>query len=275
MTQYYKMQDLEGNTIEDANSLVDLIFPPKAWMTDSAQERCMTFAAAALARGKLLIGGLGLAIYPQFALLLKRPLTSITIVENNRDVIDLVGNDWFTWLKRDGDIPLNIVEDSIEHYLQQSTDSFDTIYLDTWEDGDPRFLPHINYLCQLALPRCAPDGQIQCWAYAMQVDTLVRDAVMYVDKEFDLTKFYLDPGLTRYADWLQTVDRASLTHEEIKQVAREIALTTVVSLADYTRDNCFTPYAPSRHAGRINWARSRKPDPDQDELDPDENAAEN
>jgi subtilisin family serine protease len=60
---------------------------------------------------------------------------------------------------------VNIIENSIENFLDNSSQSFDTIYLDTWEDGDPRYLAHVNYLVQLALKRLSKEGQIQCWGY--------------------------------------------------------------------------------------------------------------
>ena len=51
-----------------ADALHDVVFPPPAWMSDSAMERSMMYHAALRARGDVLIGGLGLAIYPQLVL---------------------------------------------------------------------------------------------------------------------------------------------------------------------------------------------------------------
>lgn len=38
MTKYYKMTDLQGNIIEGDDSLLDIVFPPKAWMSDEDLE---------------------------------------------------------------------------------------------------------------------------------------------------------------------------------------------------------------------------------------------
>ena len=86
----YTLKDGHGNIIEDTSD----IFPAKAWMSDNGQERCMMFAAAKEAKGDVLVAGLGLAIYPQFVLLLNCPIQSITIIENNQEVIDLVKMNW-------------------------------------------------------------------------------------------------------------------------------------------------------------------------------------
>jgi len=77
-----------------------------------------------------------LAIYPQFVLSLKRPVTSLTIVENSREVTDIVGQKWFSSNKNQQRI--TIAEDTIEHYLQNTPNLYDTIYLDIW--GDIHFL---------------------------------------------------------------------------------------------------------------------------------------
>ena len=256
--KYYTLRNEHGEIQEHNSPLLDVIFPPKAWMTDSAQERCMTWMAAKEARGKVLVGGLGLAIYPQFALIMGKALESITIVESSPDVIAIVGDSWFEPLRGTRAIQCQLVQETLENYLQQSTEQFDTIYLDTWEDADARFLPHVNYLIQLALTRCAPDGQIHAWSYAMMVDTFVRDARMYVDQAFDLSEFNLDPALQAFADWREQQAASELTPETIDRVAREIALTTVMPLADYDREQCFTPYAASIHESRLNWALARK-----------------
>ncbi len=251
----------DGKPIPKDNSIYDVIFPPKAWMSDTAAERSMMFAAAKEAQGKILVGGLGLAIYPQLVFRLNRPVDSMTIVELNPDVIQLVGQLWRYGVDETQNRKITIVEADIESYLQDSSECFDTIYLDTWEDADARFLPHVNHLIQLALAKCAPDGQIYCWGYAMMVDTFVRDALMYAEKEFDLQRFHLDPALQQYADWLKEHQDASPetpAPDTIRAVARQIALTTCKSGQEYDRDHCFTPYAESMARFYMNMARTGK-----------------
>jgi hypothetical protein len=259
LIDYHTFSDQAGNPMPKSHPIYDVLFPPKAWMSDSAEERCMTFAAAKLARGKILVGGLGLAVYPQLVLQLNRPLDAMTIVESDSRVIELLGNAWMSKLSGEPASRIRIIQGTIESYLQETAESFDTIYLDTWEDSDPRFLPYANYLVQLALLKCAPNGQIQCWSYALMLDTFVRDAVMYAQNKFPLQNFHLDPALEKFSEWLQSHRETSLSQETVAAAAREIALTTAKSLEDYDRNRCFTPYAISMSEAVRNMARSRKP----------------
>jgi hypothetical protein len=257
MINYYTATDSNGNVIPQDDPAYDVFFPPKAWMSDTIQERCMMHAAAKLARGKVLVGGLGLAIYPQLVFHMQRPIESITILEQNANVIELVQEPWQKTLNNLQKQQVLIVEGTIEDYLQQTEESFDTFYFDTWEDCDPRFLPHVNYLIQLALSKCTPTGQIQCWGYAQMVDTFVEHALAHVKHNFPWEDFHLDPGMEKFSQWLQAQSDTP-SEETIKTVAREIALTTVKSRLEYDRDRCFTPFAVSFSDAHVKMAMSRK-----------------
>jgi len=257
LAAYHTLSDSAGNVTPRSHPVYDVLFPPKAWMSDSVEERCTTLAAARLARGKILVGGLGLAVYPQFVLHLQRPFHSMTLVEREPRVIELIRQAWIKSLSREEASRIRIIEGTIESYLRETAELFDTIYLDTWEDGDPRFLPYANYLVQLALPKCAADGQIQCWSYALMMDTFVRDAIMYAQQGFPLQNFHLDPALEKLAAWLQSNPGTPL--EAVAPTARDMALTTAQSLEDYDRNLCFTPYAASMSEAIRNMARFRKP----------------
>jgi hypothetical protein len=259
MANYYKLTDNKGNIIPPDNPVYNFIFQPKTWMNDSMAERYMMFAAAKKARGKVLVGGLGLAIYPQFVFYLQRPIQSITILEKNATVIKLVREPWINSLSDEQRQQVNIIEGTIEDYLQETEENFDTIYIDTWDDADPRFVPHLNYLVQLALPKCTPTGQIQCWGYALAVQSFVDYVVSYVKQAFPLEEYYLDPGLDRFSQWLQAQKDGTPSEETIKKVAREIALTTVKSQEEYDRHRCFTPFAISSSDIHRNMVMSRKP----------------
>jgi len=259
MANYYKATDSKGNVIPPDDPVYNFVFPPKAWMSDSMQERYMMFAAAKKARGKVLVGGLGLAIYPQFVFYLQRPIQSITILEKNATVMKLVRDPWINSLSDEQKQQVNIIEGTIEDYLQETEESFDTIYIDTWDDADPRFLPHLNYLVQLALPKCTPTGQVQCWGYALAVQSFVDYAVSYVKQAFPLEDYYLDPALERFSQWLQAQKDGTPSEESIKTVAREIALTTLKSQEEYDRHRCFTPFAVSYSDIHRNMVMSHKP----------------
>ena len=102
---------------------------------------------ARTARGDVLVGGLGLAVYPQFVLYLKRPVNSITIVESSSEIIDIVGQ---KWCENRNQPQIMIIEDTIEHHLQQDRNLYDIIYLDIWGDIHFKILPYINYLITLS-----------------------------------------------------------------------------------------------------------------------------
>ena len=248
--QYSEFKDSKGNQVPKEDEIYDAAFPPQAWMTDALQERCMVYAAAQCARGKVLTCGLGLAIYPQFCFLLQRPLDSITVVEKDHDVIDLVMEALQPRLSHETRSRFHVVEGTIEAFLQESPELFDTIYLDAWENMDPRLLPWINHLVQLALPRCAPQGQIHCWGYARMVEAFIDHAATHVARKTDLNRYLLDPGMERFAAWL--ADHPDASHETIESISREIALTTIKPLESYRLSNCLTPFARSRSEAIMN-----------------------
>jgi hypothetical protein len=263
----------DGTRLPPDHPMLDFVFPPKAWISDNMQERCMTFSAAKLARGNILVGGLGLAIYPQMVFhlksLAKQPVTPITIVEREPYVIDLINNSWLKTLSEAERGLVHIVEGTIENYLQTTDHLFDTIYLDTWEDADPRFLPYINYLVQLALPKCATGGQIQCWGYALMVDTFIRDVKMCEEQHIPLDEApqELDPALKRYVAWRQKREEAEIKPEVLEGVARDIALTTAESSDNYNRDNCFTLYQTLQAATLRRLSMKGAPTPDKAEVE--------
>lgn len=258
LVNHYQTTDEEGNVLPSDHPLYDVIFKPKAWMTDSMGERCVMFAAAKQAKGRVLVGGLGLAVYPQMVFYLQRPIESLTILESNPAVIALVQDAWLRGLNEEQRQKVKVIEGTIEGFLQETSESFETIYFDTWEDADPRFLPHINHLIELGLSKSTSTGQIQCWGYAMTVDVFIEHALMYAEKDFPLADFNLDPGLERYFQWLQAHQENKLDKEMIETVAREIALTTIKSQTEYDRHFCFTPFALSYGEAYQNMERARK-----------------
>jgi len=221
----YIMTDGAGNPLDQnqQQAMYHLIFPPRVWMSDSLQERSMTYAAAKTAVGDILVGGLGLAVYPQFVLYLKRPITSITIVESSHEIIDIVGQKWFA--EKEKQPRITIVEDTIEHHLQQEGNFYDIIYLDVWGDIHFKILPYINHLIAISEPRLKESGQIQCWGYNAMMRLFVQFAEMLETRDMDEFKINLpeDLLLHEYVKWRKEQQKPSLS--ETKQKARELATT--------------------------------------------------
>jgi len=258
MADYYQVRNEKGEIISSDHPVFSYMFPPQAWMSDIGEELCMMFAAAKFAKGRILVGGLGLGIYPQFVFSLNCPVESITIVERDPVIIRLITEAWLgkDLIHRD---KTTIIEGTIEEYLQKNDLLFDTIYLDTWEDADPRFLAHINYLLKLAHSRISFDGDIKCWGYAQMIDTFVENAKNLTRKSFLWNDYHLDPVLQAYSDWLSS-QNGEVTVDAIKHAARECAVTINKSIDTYDRHRCFTGYGRSLHDAYRNSELSRKVD---------------
>jgi hypothetical protein len=227
--------------------LFDRFFPPRGWMADTLVERSMMLLAAREAKGKVLVGGLGLGIYPQMTVLLKRPLTSITIVEMHPDVIRLVEPCVMKFAQSHG-VPVRIIQDSIENFMQNTDERFDTVYLDTWGDLHYKFLGYINYLIDLASKIATPEGKIQCWGYNFLYKELIKVAVHLEQNPTQKSKFSAkdNPCLKAYFDWrTSTTSKPSLNAVRFK--AAEIAAGTI----DATPLNLFIDVSNSPTFNRI------------------------
>lgn len=252
----FTLADQDGRAIAPNSGIASAIFPPKAWMSDAGEERCMMLSAAKLARGHVLVGGLGLGIYPQFVLALGRPVDSITIVESDARVIEIVTHAWLERRPEQRKV-VTIVEGKIEDYLANAKQMFDTIYLDTWDDADPRLLAHVNELIAIASDRCSHGGIIRCWGYASMVDAFALTAERLTQQGFPWFGYHLDPALQAYASWLE--DRVgNISEVDIVQKARTFASTVRQPLSTYDRHRCFSSFVTSPSENLRNMALSRK-----------------
>ncbi|GAB4571663.1 MAG: hypothetical protein Kow0077_08950 [Anaerolineae bacterium] len=135
------------------------------WMSDTPQERMMMYNNARQSHGHVLVGGAGLGLYPQYV----TDAQSFTIVERSPVVMRLVGPLIQQVMAKRG-VPVRFVLGDIEAYLRRDDpDSFDTIFIDTWERLDATMLPKINQLRDLAARHLAPGGHILLWGYRWMV----------------------------------------------------------------------------------------------------------
>lgn len=243
VSQRFTVVDQDGQEMSPGSSITAVLFPPKAWMSDSGEERCMMFAAANHAKGHVLVGGLGLGIYPQMALALNSSIQSITIVERDPQIIRLVSEGWLQ-RKPEHQKVVTILQGTIEDYLSSTQQVFDTIYLDTWEDADPRLLANVNHLIALASGCCSPIGTIQCWGYACMVDSFVETATMLTQQKFPWNKYRLDPALQVYAAWLETQE-GDVLESTIQERARAYALNIQHPFDPATRHQYFSACSTS------------------------------
>jgi hypothetical protein len=146
-----------------------LLFDPdgRLWMSDTPQERIMMFNNGRRSRGSVLVGGLGLGLYLQYARMgAAGQATRFTVVEHSPMVVDIVT----PTVSMSLDVPLEVRSGDVMAYLSEPpTERYDTIFLDTWETLDAAHLPVINRLRDLALQHLAPGGQVLLWGYRWMV----------------------------------------------------------------------------------------------------------
>jgi spermidine synthase len=135
----------------------------RLWMSDTPQERIMMYNNGRRSRGHVLVGGLGLGLYPQYA---ERgavgQATRFTIIERSPVIRDIVAPMLHATLAASVEISIG---DVAAYLAEPATVRFDTIFLDTWETLDATHLPAINRLRNMALAHLAPDGQVHLWGY--------------------------------------------------------------------------------------------------------------
>lgn len=135
------------------------------WMSDTPQERMMMYNNAQRSWGRVLVGGAGLGLYPQYL----DGVESITIVERSPLVMRLVA----PLLKPVMDerrIALRFLLGDVHTYLQKGEPGgYDTIFLDTWPQLDATLLPAINWLREQSARHLAPGGQVLAWGYRWMV----------------------------------------------------------------------------------------------------------
>jgi hypothetical protein len=147
------------------------------WMSDTPQERIMMVNNGQCSRGHVLVGGLGLGLYPQYAALSAvGEATRFTVIESSKAVRDLVEPTVRAALA----LPVEVRSGEVEAYLAGGVDvRYDTIFLDTWEALDATYLPAVNRLRDLALGHLAAGGQVLLWGYAWMV-RLFEDACRHL-----------------------------------------------------------------------------------------------
>ncbi|HKZ85188.1 MAG TPA: hypothetical protein VJ793_16180 [Anaerolineae bacterium] len=156
----------------------------KLWMSDTPQERMMMYNNAMASQGRILIGGLGLAMYPQYVV---SRADHFTIVEQSRAVVEIVGPTLERALSRSDltglrdpsglrPIPFEIIRGNVEAFLSaEPTTRYDTIFLDTWDTLTATNLPRINGWRDRAIRHLAPGGHVLLWGYRWMV-RLFEDA---------------------------------------------------------------------------------------------------
>ncbi|MCD4685108.1 MAG: hypothetical protein K8S97_04130 [Anaerolineae bacterium] len=135
----------------------------RLWMSNTPQEHIMMCNNGAASQGHVLVGGLGLGVYPQYAALSGVGRAErFTVIERDPTVRDIVAPTLLAALAE----PVDVLIDDVAAFLADPPDTrYDTIFLDTWDTLDPVQLPVINHLRNLALNHLTPDGRVLLWGY--------------------------------------------------------------------------------------------------------------
>ena len=107
----------------DCDVYTRLIVNGRLWMTDAEYEWRTNIMAVSKMTGDILIAGLGIGFIIK-PMLCKNGVTSITVIENNHDVVALVGPRFPT---------VNIIEADARQWIPPKK-AFDCIYFDIWAD---------------------------------------------------------------------------------------------------------------------------------------------
>lgn len=129
-------------------------------MSDTAMEKRTNREFVANAHGKVLIGGLGIGLI-LLAIQDKEDVEQITVVEKNKEVIELVGNQ----------LPLNskvhIINDDVFEY--KPLFKYNTIYMDIWnyinkDVYNEQMKPLISRYRRYLVPKSEDENRyIDCW----------------------------------------------------------------------------------------------------------------
>ena len=175
-----------------------LLFAPDGtlWMSNTPQEHMMMANNARRTHGHVLVGGLGLGVYPQYAALgAVGAATRFTIIERSAVVREIVA----PTLEAALTVPLETHLGDVAEWLSAPpSQRYDTIFLDTWDTLDAANLPAINRLRDLALRHLTPRGTVLLWGYRWMV-RLFEDACRQL----------LRVPPARRRDWLAAQRRSS------------------------------------------------------------------
>lgn len=178
------------------------------WMSDVPQERLMMWNNAQVSRGDVLVGGMGLGLYPQYVL---AHCKSLCIVDRAPAILALLAP-LLEVAAAPRAVPLALVESEISAYLRSArAGEFDAVFLDTWATLSAALLPEINALRDAALRLIRPGGRVLLWGYGtilrlylkacrslLEVSAWDRESFLALRAESGARRV-LDPVLARFA----------------------------------------------------------------------------
>ncbi len=152
-----------------------LIHKHRVVMSESPQEVIMMKNEAKGAKGRCLVGGLGLGLILEH-LRKRKGVKEIVVVERQPEVIHL-----YRQLRKDKVRYDEVINSTIEDYLKRDNlRPFDYVHLDTWYTGDYEHLPHVNWLVAQAKKNLNPKGVVQAWNHKSMRETFKDECAKIV-----------------------------------------------------------------------------------------------
>jgi len=124
------------------------------WMSDAPLEQESILPAVPLARGDVLICGLGIGLLPTL-IKNKKSVKHIDIVEINKEVIELV----FEQIKTP---KMSVIHADAWKYLAETENKYDFVHVDIWGSITAP-IKEIARAIELASRCLKPNGKIRCW----------------------------------------------------------------------------------------------------------------
>jgi Methyltransferase domain len=155
MRRYSEGRGMEWFVTTELTPIVNLAENGDIWMSDDPYLETPTCGPAIEgAYGKVLECGLGIG---QFTYHTSSHVPSITVVERNQHVIDLV------WPQLEPHLPnVKVIHGDAIQYLKTTPERFDFIHIDIWQ-GILTPYKQIEYVTKLAARCLRPRGTVDCW----------------------------------------------------------------------------------------------------------------
>ncbi len=156
--------------------VVVLLEGGNVWMSDAPLEQESVKPAVALAKGDVLICGLGIGLLPTL-IKHKKAVKQIDIVEINQQVIDLVFN-------RIKTPKMNIIYADAWKYLKETEKKYDFIHIDIWASITAP-IKEVGKAIELGKRCLKPNGEIRCWMqelYDRIIDKLPKHPIRVTSK---------------------------------------------------------------------------------------------
>ena len=141
------------------------------WMSDTPQEIFLHHWGVDAAKGKVLVGGLGIGYYAT-TIGRKAGVSNVTVVEINPNVIKLVQPYLFN-------PKIRVVQDDVWKYLATTKEKYDYVYLDIWRaTGEHEYQKTVLPLRKLAKRVLRRGGKIGCWGEEEMLGQVNKDETL-------------------------------------------------------------------------------------------------